>query len=271
MGKERIQVIDRAVDLVSLIAEDGTASIADLSRRTGFALSTVARIVGALASHGILERTASRKYRLGLRLVALASQVAPIRNLVEIARDPMLELAHASGEDAGLAVLQGRQAVTIDWVYGPHPLKIIEPFSQAVTLNCAFRKVLLAFQGDKWAKTYIAETTFPEYTAHTLTDPAEIWAEVQKVRKQRLAISRAENILDAGSIAAPIFAATGELVATIFVTCPLSRFTEDDVARLSRAVVSAGHAVSEKLDVAGLSRASLTAQSTSKQADYDLA
>lgn len=258
MVVERIQVLDRAVQLISLIAEGGSVSIADLSRQTGLALSTVARIVGALASHGIVERTTARQYRLGLRLVALASQVAPTRSLVEIARASMLELARTSGEDAGLAVLQNRQAVIIDWVYGLHNLKIIEPFSQTVTLNCAFRKILLAYKGDSWIKKYITETQFPAYTQSTLIDPHEIWEEVQLIRKRQLAISRAENIKDAGSVAAPIFAATGELAATIFVTCPLSRFNEHDVERLSQSVIAAGRTVSRKLKDAGLSCALLT-------------
>lgn len=259
MGAERIQVIDRAVEIVGLIAQSGTASIAELSRRTGLALSTVSRIVGALAAHGIVDRTAARRYRLGLRLVALASQVSPTRSLVEIARDPMLELARESGEDAGLAVLRGEHAVIIDWVYGPHPLKIIEPFSESVTLNCAFRKVLLAFQGDKWVKAYLASTEFPRYTPETVTDPDRIWDEVQAIRRQRLAISRAENIADAGSVAVPVFAATGEIAATVFVTCPISRFTDDDVERLTRSVMGTGRAISDRLRTAGLSRAALTA------------
>ncbi|MGI9383253.1 MAG: IclR family transcriptional regulator, partial [Methyloligellaceae bacterium] len=214
MGQERIQVIDRAVELMGLVAQKGTTSIADLSRETGYAVSTVARIMGALTSHGIVERTAGRKFRLGLRLIALASQVVPTRSIVEIAREPMQELARSTGEDAGLAVLQDRQAVIIDWVYGPHPLKIIEPFSQAITLNCAFRKVLLAFQGDKWVRNYLATTTFPQYTPHTIVGPDDIWQELQRIRKMRIAVSRGENILDAGSVAVPVFAATGELVAT---------------------------------------------------------
>lgn len=260
MGEERIQVIDRAVELVELIAKSGTASIADLSRDAGLAMSTVARIVSSLTRHGIVERTSARKYRLGLRIVALASQVAPTRNLVEIAREPMLELARASGEDAGLAVLQDRHAVIIDWVYGPHPLKIIEPFSEAVTLNCAFRKVLLAFQGDKWVKAYLSSADLPKYTPHTLTDADAVWAEVLTIRKKRLAISRAENIVDAGSVAAPIFAATGEIAATVFVTCPLSRFADDQVAKLSKSVTSAAQSITRELRVAGLSRVALTAR-----------
>lgn len=257
MGTERIQVIDRAVELVGLVAEHKEISIAELSRRSGYAMSTAARIIGALASHGIVERTSARRYRLGLRLVALASQVAPTRSLVETAHESMLELTGSTGEDVGLAVLQLQQAVIIDWVYGPNPLKIIEPFSQAITLNCAFRKILLAFQGDSWIKAYIADTVFPRYTSHTLTSRETIWEEVLRIRKTRIAISRAENIVDAGSVAAPIFAATGELAATIFVTCPLTRFNEPDVTKLTRYVGSAANEITSRIQEAGLSRAEL--------------
>ncbi len=259
MGIERVQVIDRAMEIVGLIAQKGTTSIAELSQATGYANSTVARIVGALTTHGIIERTPARKCRLGLRLVALASQVAPMRNLVDISREPMLELARTTGEDAGLAVLQDRQAVIVDWVYGPHPLKIIEPFSLAITLNCAFRKVLLAFQGDRWIKGYIATTDFPRYTPHTIIDPEAIWSEVQRVRKMRIAVSRSENIVDAGSVAAPIFAPTGELAATVFATCPMNRFENADITRITNAVVKTAAAISGSLRIAGPSRPSFTA------------
>lgn len=242
-----IQVIDRAVALVELVARRGTASVADLSRETKLPLSTVARIIASLTSHGILERTPDRKYRAGVGLLTLASRVEPMRNLVAMARDAMLELSRSSGEDVGLAVLRGQEAVIIDWIYGPHPLKIIEPFSQSITLNCAFRKVLLAYQSDKWIKSYLQTTRFPQYTPHTKTNPKDIWQEVLAIRRSGLAISRAENILDAGSVAAPIFAPSGELAATVFVTAPLSRFDKPAQARLAKAVLAAGRAVSDGL------------------------
>ena len=243
----KIQVIDRAVALIGLIARDGAASITALAHETKLPISTVARIVASLASHGMVEPTVGRKYRLGARLLALASRVEPARNLVEIARPAMAALARATGEDAGLAILQGREAVIVDWVYGPHPLKIIEPFSSAITLNCAFRKVLLAFQGDRWVRDYLATTRFVAYTPHTTTDKDAIWREVIAIRKSSLAVSRAENILDAGSVAAPIFAENSELLATVFVTAPLKRFTQSHVAKLKAAVLGASRGVMRAL------------------------
>ena len=238
-----IQVIDRAIALIGLIARDNAASIAALGREAGLPISTVARIVASLASHGVVEQTVGRKYRLGARLLALASRVEPARNLVGIAHPAMAALSHATGEDVGLAVLQSREAVIVDWVYGSHPLKILEPFTRAITLNCAFRKVLLAFQSDRWVKDYLTTTRFTAYTPHTTTDKDAIWREVVETRKSGLAVSRAENILDAGSVAAPIFAESGAFLATVFVTAPLARFTPRHVDKLKAALLETSRAI----------------------------
>ncbi len=242
-----IQVIDRAVFLVGLVARDGAVSITALSKEADLPVSTVARILASLASHGVVEQTIGRKYRLGARLLTLAARVEPARNLVEIARAAMRDLSRATGEDVGLAVLQGREAVIVDWVYGPHPLKIIEPFSRSITLNCAFRKVLLAFQGDRWVKNYLAATRFPQFTPYTVTDKDKIWRQVVEIRKARVAISREENIMDAGSVAAPVFAENGQLLATIFVTAPLSRFTNRHVVKLKGAVLEASRRIMREM------------------------
>ena len=248
----RIQVIDRAFELIGLIASRGTASLAELSRETGLPISTVARIAGSLASHGILERTAGRKYRLGGRILTLAARVEPIRNLVEAGRSTMLHLAHETGEDVGLSILQGEEAVIVDWMHGRHPIKVIEPFSGSITLNCAFRKLYLAYKSDKWVRDYVLRTTFPQYTPFTITDPKKILDEVRKVRRAGFAISRSENILGAGSVGAPVFDHNGELMATIFVTAPLDRFDSVDLPSLTASVVRAGKTMTAQIRTGGL-------------------
>lgn len=247
----RIQVIDRAFELIGLIAGQGASSLAGLSRETGLPISTVARILGSLASHGILERTVGRKYRLGGRILTLASRVEPIRNLVEVGRATMLALAQETGEDVGLSVLQGEEAVIVDWMDGRHPIKVIEPFSESITLNCAFRKLYLAYKSDEWVKDYIRRTTFPKYTPFTITDPEKIVDEIRKVRRDGFALSRSENILGAGSVGAPVFDYNGELMATIFVTAPLARFDLTDLDSLTASVVRAGKAMTNTIHSAG--------------------
>lgn len=242
-----IQVLDRAVTLVGLIGRDGASSITALSQEAGLPVSTVARIVASLASHGVVEQTVGRRYRLGARLLTLAARVEPARNLVRVARSTMQAVSRMTGEDTGLAVLQGCEGVIVDWVYGPNPLKIIEPYSRSITLNCAFRKVLLAFQGDRWVKNYLATTDFVRYTPQTITDKEAIWREVIAIRKAGVAVSRAENIPDAGSVAAPIFAENGQLLAAIFVTGPLRRFTARQIGIFKDATRAAGRRIMNEM------------------------
>ncbi len=247
-----IQVIDRAFEIIGFVASSGTASLSDIAKHSALPLSTVARITSSLEDHGVLERSSQRTYRLGGRLLTLASQVVPVRSLVEIARPLMLELSAKTNEDVGLAILQGQEAVIVDWVYGDHAVKVIEPFTPSITLNCAFRKVLLAHKRREWIDDYIAATEFPRYTPHTIVDKKKIHTEIEAVREQGYAVSRSENIMDAASVAGPVFDKNGVLAATIFLTAPVSRFERNDLQRMIVDVVGTARMMTVALRNAGV-------------------
>jgi DNA-binding IclR family transcriptional regulator len=233
-----IQVIDRAFEIIGFVASSGTVSLSDIAKHCKLPLSTVARITSSLEHHGVLERSSHRAFRLGGRLLTLASQVVPVRSLVEIARPFMLKLSSKTNEDVGLSILQGEEAVIVDWVYGDHAVKVIEPFTPSITLNCAFRKVLLAHKRQEWIDNYISGTEFPKYTPHTIVGKQKIHSEINSVREQGYAVSRSENIMDAASVAGPVFDKNGVLAATVFLTAPISRFERNDLREMISDVVS---------------------------------
>ncbi len=247
-----IQVIDRAFEIIGFVASSGTASLSDIAKHCALPLSTVARITSSLENHGVLERSSQRAYRLGGRLLTLASQVVTVRSLVEIARPFMLELSSKTNEDVGLAILQGQEAVIVDWVYGDHAVKVIEPFTSSITLNCAFRKVLLAHKRREWIDEYVKNTEFSKYTPYTIVDKKKIQTEITAVREQGYAVSRSENIMDAASIAGPVFDKNGVLAATIFLTAPISRFERNNLQGMISDVVGTARMMTVALRNAGI-------------------
>ena len=67
-------VVGRAVRVLEAFSPAAAVlTLTDISRHTGLPLTTVHRLVGELASHGVLEREASGGYRIGLRLWEIAS------------------------------------------------------------------------------------------------------------------------------------------------------------------------------------------------------
>src|SRR5579859_7227934 len=71
-----IRSVDRAVAILDLLARDGWSSGAEVARELGVHRSTALRLLATLDRHGLVERDArTSKYRLGRRLVQLASSV----------------------------------------------------------------------------------------------------------------------------------------------------------------------------------------------------
>jgi IclR family acetate operon transcriptional repressor len=62
------------------------------------------------------------------------------------------------------------------------------------------------------------------YTARTITDPAEVEREVERVRARGWAQALGEREDDLNAIAAPVWGVGGDLVAVIGVQGPATRF-----------------------------------------------
>src|ERR671910_740170 len=67
-GKSGVGVLDKAVGILSLLAEEGPASLAGVVGGTGLARPTAYRLLSALEAHGLVARRGGR-YALGLGLV----------------------------------------------------------------------------------------------------------------------------------------------------------------------------------------------------------
>ena len=126
-----IQVIDSAVRILRIVARTGPSSLTRISSESRLPVPTVARILQSLADNGILRRLDDKTYHLGARLVPPSTQAEPFRRPLEIAHPIIEGLSRVTREDCGLAVLQGKEAVVVDWCYGPRP-RIIEPHSREI-------------------------------------------------------------------------------------------------------------------------------------------
>lgn len=243
------QVLDRAVHILETIARHGQIALTPLSSEVRLPLSTTQRIVTSLAAHGLVEQTKpGGRYILGGRLQLFASQVDSGRNLRSLARPIMEQLMADTQEDVFLAVLRDQYAVIIERLVGPKALKIVEPPGEvAVTLNCGFRRVLLAYQPQQFIDEYLSNTTFVRYTEHTITDRRELRKNLEKVRELGYAVSSGESVPEAAGIAAPVFGASGEIVATLFIVGPTVHFTKQFISKRIPKVVQAAQKLTNVL------------------------
>lgn len=248
MAKD-VQVVSRVAGILSALSVCDSASLVEVSAACGLAVSTTSRLLDSLEREGFVERDyVSKKYCLGSRLLGFAAGVRPRKDIASVLHSVLEELSQQTGEDTGLAELQGSQAVIIDRVEGTHVLRIIDVINRPEPLYCgAFRKALLAFQSDAWIKDYIHRTEFIAYTEATIPNEAQLWKEIARIRRQGVAESFGERLSDASGAAAPIFDHAGNIRAVIQIAGPKTRINAETVDFYTSAVKSAGVAATRQL------------------------
>ena len=124
-----MSLLARAASVVGAFDEHAPVlSLAELSRRTGLAKSTMHRIVAELVALRVLDRQESgpsgEGYRLGMWLFERGELVPPHRSLSDAALPVMEDLREATRQRIHLAVLDGVDVVYVE-ILGTGGLEVV--------------------------------------------------------------------------------------------------------------------------------------------------
>ena len=238
----------RAVSLLkAFTAEQPQRGLAELARGLGLNKTTTFRLLQALESEGLVERTrGGEAYQLGPELLAMAGRALGAHELRAAARGDLQALAHATRETATLEVLVGRETLILDeatggYMVGARPSQGTRWPAHAASTG----KVLLAFLApDRLDDTM--RGSWPALTPRTIVGQA-LRRALARVREQGYATAIEE--LEPGFVAvgAPVRDASGEVVAALSVGGPKARLGGDRLAACTRRVVAAARRVSARL------------------------
>ena len=238
------QAVVRAVRLLKACAGRPAPRLGDLCRSQRLHKTTAYRLLSALESEGLLERTDDDAYRLGPEMVALGSQALGAPQLREAARRELDRLAEATRETATLEVLAGDDVLILDEAMGGRVVGTVPSLGTRWPAHATSTgKVLLAYRSNG----HTPARALPGFTPRTIVDPATLARELARVRRRGYAVSAEE--LEPGFVAvgAPVHAADGTVVAAISVGGPRTRLTAGRITEGARLVRGAAERISRAL------------------------
>src|SRR6476646_3324546 len=104
-GPGGLQSVDRALQVLELLAAWGAGGVTELAAEIGVHKSTAFRLLGALEARDLVEQTSERgKYRLGFGVIRLARRVNVHLEIIVHAPSTTENLAHKVGESINVAV-----------------------------------------------------------------------------------------------------------------------------------------------------------------------
>jgi DNA-binding IclR family transcriptional regulator len=163
----RVASAQRSLAILDVLADEPTLGTNEIARRLGTSPSTTSRQLATLVEAGLVEHvSATGRYQLGIRLVALATSVLARLDVRTIAHPHLEALATELGETATLSVPSDPDAITVDVVRSPRYIADRSQLGRpSIAHATAAGKVMLAFDGVRPALGLEA------YTPRTITDP----------------------------------------------------------------------------------------------------
>lgn len=221
--------MDKAVTILSFIAERGPATLAGVVAGTGLSRPTAYRLLSALEAHRLVVREDGR-YALGVRLSSWGSRAVGV-GLVERARPALVALRDETGESVQLYVREGDRRVCAASVERAGVgLRDTVPVGAVLPLDRGSGgKVLLAWAGNGAGLSGVSE-------------------ELAEVRRRGWAESVAEREAGVASVSAPVFGPGGDVRAAVCASGPISRLGERPGERLAGPVVAAAREIEGSLE-----------------------
>jgi DNA-binding IclR family transcriptional regulator len=222
-GSSGIQVIARTADILRILqAEPGGLTQAEVGERIGLARSTVHRLLNALEDEGLVESTGRRgRYRLGPEIPRMAD--AAWRGSLGDMHPLLEELSREVNETVDLSVLDRTRVTFVDQVVAPHRLRAVSAVGESFPLHCTAngKAFLAAMTPRELAKALPDELA--RFTPHTITDPAVLRRELDRIRAGGIAYDREEHTEGICALGAALGSLAGVPIA-VSIPLPLQRF-----------------------------------------------
>ena len=247
-GPVPVQSVDRALTILEILARRREAGVTEVGKELGVHKSTAFRLLAALENRGFVEQTADRgSYRLGFGIVRLAGAFTAQLDLTRQSRPACERLAGDLGETVNVAILDGGSAVNISQVRGAAAVASHNWIGQRTPLHATSSgKVLLAF-GAPEVRAAVLAGPLERFTGATVTDPAALTAELDRIRAAGWARTAEEYEVGLNAVAAPVRGSDGTVVAALSISGPAYRLAADALPGIARRVVGAADEVSDRM------------------------
>lgn len=243
-----VQSVDRALQVLEILAHAGEAGVTDIASELDVHKSTAFRLIASLEARGLVEQNAERgRYRLGVGILRLAGATTARLDVVQEARPLVQSLANEIGETVNIAVLNDGAALYLDQVAGSSALQPHNWVGQRIPLHATSNgKVLLSGLTDERVQQEVGRR-LRAYTPSTVTSVKVLLGELENIRTVGHAVVVDELEMGLTAVSAPLRNVHGDVLASLSISGSTFRFDETLIRAATDAVVAVATEVSGRL------------------------
>lgn len=231
-SSRHVHAVLAALDILDCLEKESPLSLNQLIKITGFTRNRVMRLTGTLeARRYLMYDPQSEKLLPGPQLMVLGKVFERNISLIYLARPLLRDLAKKTGESATLYIRDQHDQIVLAREEGSQGIRYSVVEGQRIPVHVgASGRVILAFGPDSIAQQILKKRELPRLTDRTITDPRSLADHLEQTKIQGYAFSESEGFPDASAIAMPVFNHEDQLVATLTLAGPTTRFTSEKIS-----------------------------------------
>ncbi|MDQ0635021.1 IclR family acetate operon transcriptional repressor [Arthrobacter pascens] len=241
-------IVNAIAVLRSFSADEPLLGVTEIANRVGLHKSTVSRILATFEQEHLVERDPeTRRFRLGLGLIAVAGPLLAELEERRVAYPVLLELTEQTGETSALMVWNDSASMCVEQIASRHQIKHTTPLG--ARYNDAMSASVQVFLAAEPVERVGALLRSGGITYPGLDDAGLDGYQVRlkEVARRGWAINYGESSIDEVGVAAPVFDHRGDIVAAVLIPAPRFRVSEDRLQSLGEACAAAARRVTTRL------------------------
>jgi IclR family pca regulon transcriptional regulator len=191
-------------------------TISQLSIKTGLSRAAVRRCLYTLTKLGFAGAEDGSRYSLRPRMLTL-SHTYTTSNTLSTAAQPILERMSATHRESfSVATLDGEDIVYIARTQVNRVMAVDLHIGSRLPAYCtSMGRILLAWLPTEQLEQYLAKVNLTPHTTRTITSVEKLRLALRNIRRNGYAICDQEYEVGLRSLAVPVYASSGRVVATL--------------------------------------------------------
>lgn len=221
---EFVRTTETSLEIVEALHELEEARIDEVVEQVDVGASTVHRHLNTLRKYGYVVKEGDF-YRLGLQFLTIGGYVRDRRPEYHLAKEMCESLADQTAERVQFEVEERAERVFVHTAIGDHAVRAEGTIGRRGPLHCSSAgKAILSVFPDERIREIIESKGLEAVTKHTITDPDELFEEIDVIRERGIAFNREESTEGLRAVAAPVTMPNGQVLGALSVSAPTHRF-----------------------------------------------
>ena len=245
-----VQSVTRALSLLELLAEDEEGyRLTDLAERSGLSPSTVHRLLTTMEQRRFVQFDQSDgMWHVGRQSFSVGAAFVRRRNFVAQTLPFLRRLRDQTRETANLAVADEGEIVVLVQVESREIVRAItRAGGRSPMTSSGMGKAIMATYSPEDVSALIQKHGMRRVTPNSIIRASDLREELQRVRVQGYALDDEEYSIGLRCVAAVVRNQYGEAMASISVSAPVARITDERLISLGPIVAEVAAEITDAL------------------------